>query len=70
MHRLGKAEIEGPNPSLGSTKENLMTMTLEEYEKLKPQLQQVFEKAFLKCEQDNPGFLRRWFKAWSEGPKE
>lgn len=43
-------------------------MTLEEFEKIKPQIQQAFEKAFLKCEEENPGFLASWFKAWSEGP--
>jgi len=43
-------------------------VTLEEFEKIKPQIQQAFEKAFLKCEEENPGFLASWFKAWSEGP--
>ena len=43
-------------------------MTLSEYEKIKPQLFEVFKDAFLECERKNPGFLKRWFKAWSEGP--
>lgn len=65
MHRLGKAETEGSNPSLGSTEVN---MTLAEFQEIKPQLLKAFEKAFLKCEADNPGFLKKWFQAWSEGP--
>jgi hypothetical protein len=43
-------------------------MTLAEYEKIKPWLTETFEKAFLLCEQKKPGFMKRWFKAWSEGP--
>jgi hypothetical protein len=44
-------------------------MTLTDFEKIKPQLQEAFEQAFLKCEEKKPGFLKCWFKMWAEGPK-
>lgn len=43
-------------------------MTIEKFQKIKPQLLEAFEKAFLKCEAENPGFLKAWFQAWSKGP--
>ena len=43
-------------------------MNLEKFQEIKPQLLEIFEKVFLKCEEENPGFLKIWFKTWSEGP--
>lgn len=45
-------------------------MTFQDFQKIKPQLTEAFRKAFLKAEQKHPGFLRRLFQAWAEGPPE
>jgi len=43
-------------------------MTPEKFQEIKPQILETFKKAFLKCEADNPGFLKKWFQAWAKGP--
>lgn len=43
-------------------------MDLKEFEKIQPQLVETFTKAFLECEKKKPGFMKKWFQAWAEGP--
>ena len=43
-------------------------MTLSDFQKIKPRVLEVFEKAFLQCEAESPGFLKAWYQAWRKGP--